>query len=83
MPLFFFHVQGSVNDEGFDMPSIAQAKREAVIYAGNLLAEMADTFWNTADLNVSVSDETNLTMFAISITGLDAPVIRYLPTNSV
>jgi hypothetical protein len=83
MPLFFFHVQGSINDEAFDMPSIAHAKREATIYAGNLLSELAGAFWETADLNVSVSDETGLTLFVISITGHDAPAIRVSPTISI
>ena len=83
MARFFFHVESNHDQEGFELSSIADAKREAAIYAGRLLADTADTFWPNAELTVSVADETGLTLFTIAVNGTDAPVIRAIPKISI
>jgi uncharacterized protein DUF6894 len=82
MPRFFFRVEGVPDATDVDLPSVAQAKCEAARYAAKLLADAADTFWETGELSVVVTDEAGLTLFALSISGTDAPAIRITPIIS-
>lgn len=82
MPKFIFSVEGVPDDLGVEYDSIAEAKREAVSYAGRLLCDAADTFWPTATFTMTVADEAGLTLFMLSVTGIDAPVIAIIPKVS-
>jgi len=75
MPTFYFSVCGERDDHGYELPSLAAAKCEAVRYAGKLICDSADRFWDSADLTMEVSDETELVLFRLSFCGVDAPVI--------
>jgi hypothetical protein len=83
VPRFFFHVEGSPDNLGLELPSIAQAKCEAARYAGHLLCDAADSFWATAEFNMQVANETGLVLFTITISGTDAPVIRHEPVIEI
>jgi hypothetical protein len=76
MTTFVFHVQGRPEEKKVDLPDLASAKCEAVRYAGNLICDQAQAFWDEAEFNLSVSDEQGLTLFALTMTGVDAPAIR-------
>ena len=79
MPRFFFQVSGSPEDLGMDLPDIAAAKCEAVRYAGKLICEEADRFWDKADFTMAITDEAGLVLFSLILSGVDAPVIRVGP----
>lgn len=77
MPRFFYHVEGAPRDErGTELASIIDAKCEAARYAGRLLCEEANNFWESASCTMTVVDEEGLTLFMLSITGIDAPAIQ-------
>ena len=81
MAAYFFHSNHPTerdiqDDEGFDFPSIEEAKRQAIIYAGALLSDSALTFWDTADFELTVTDENGLILFSARVTGVEAPAIR-------
>ena len=76
MSRFFFHTDDMPDDEGLELPSIADAKCEAVRYAGSLICDRAAKFWDTADLKITVSDERGLLLFILQFTGTEAPAIR-------
>lgn len=76
MPRFFFHVEDRPDDLGVELPSLAAAKSQAVRYTADLLRNAAPTFWETANLTMSVEDERGLVLFAVHVLGTDAPVIR-------
>jgi len=75
VPRFFFQINGSPHDVGMDLPDIATAKCEAVRYAGRLICEEADRFWDKADFTMTVTDEGGLVLFSMILSGVDAPVI--------
>jgi hypothetical protein len=57
------------------LQSIAEAKCMAVRYAGEVICDTSKTFWNTADFHMWVTDATGLTLFALRLSGTDAPAI--------
>lgn len=59
-----------------DFPSVHEAKCEAVKYAGQLLADSAEHFWDRADFELSVTDEKGLILFSMRVVGIEAPAIR-------
>jgi hypothetical protein len=76
MPKFYFHVDGVQDPEGIELSGLAEAKCEAVRYAGRLICDSAGDFWNAADWNMKVSDENGLDLFALHFAGVEAPAIR-------
>lgn len=81
MPRFFFHTnhptEGNVqDDEGMEFPNIHVAKCEAVAYAGRLLCDVAEHFWDTGDFEMTVTDEKGLILFTMRVIGTEAPAIR-------
>ena len=80
---FFFHVEGGPDDLGLELPSIAQAKCEAARYAGHLLCDAAENFWDTAELTMRVANESGLVLFTVTISGTDAPAIRSDPVIQI
>lgn len=80
MPRFYLHTNHpsqcvAQDDEGFDFPSIHAAKCEAVKFAGALLSDTGEHFWDTGDFELTVTDEKGLVMFAMWVVGIEAPAI--------
>ena len=78
---FYFHTnhpteQSVQDDEGFEFSSVQDAKRAAVKYAGELLADVAEKFWDEADFDLTVTDESGLILFSMRVVGIEAPAIR-------
>lgn len=80
MSRFYFHVDGRPDDLGVDLSDVAAAKCEAVRYAGNVICEGADRFCDSGDFSMSVTNESGLILFTLSLAGTDAPVIQSYPT---
>ena len=81
MPRFFFHTnhpseQNVQDDVGRDFPSIHAAKCEAVCYAGRLLCDSGEHFWDKGDFDLTVTDEKGLILFTMRVVGTEAPAIR-------
>ena len=76
MPRYFFHTrdgQRHIDDEGWELPDDRTARREAVRYGGNLLADDPDMLLGDADFRVDVSDERGVLRFAMVMVAI-APV---------
>ena len=83
MPRFFFHTnlpdeQNLQDDEGFHFASVHEAKGEAVKYAGRLLCDSGEHFWEEGDFELTVTDDKGLILFTMRVLGTVAPAIRSL-----
>ena len=81
MPRFYFHTnnpaEGSLqDDEGMEFSSIHQAKCQAAVYAGALLRDVAESFWDDADFELTVTDDAGLILFTMRVVGTEAPAVR-------
>ena len=81
MPRFYFHSnipaeRGVQDDEGLEFASIHDAKCQAVMYAGQLLKDVAEDFWNDSDFELTVTDENGLILFTMRVVGTEAPAVR-------
>ena len=79
MPHFLFNIQGEPSPVGANLPSVAAAKCEALHHASKAVCDDSTHFWNTRELQAMVTDETGLTLFALIISGIEAPAIRAEP----
>ena len=75
MSQYFFHVEDGLDTVGMHLASIAEAKCMAVRYAGEVICDASKTFWNTADFHMWVTNDTGLVLFALRLSGTDAPAI--------
>lgn len=81
MPRFFFHTNNPAercvqDDVAMEFPSIHAAKCEAVVYAGQLLRDSGEHFWDTADFELTVTDHKGLILFTMRVIGTEAPAVR-------
>lgn len=81
MPRFYFHSNHPAernlqDDAGLDFATLNDAKCHAVVYAGELLCNAKEHFWETADFELTVTDEKGLILFSMRIVGTEAPAIR-------
>ena len=81
MPRFFIHTnnpleRGVQDDEGVEFASIHEAKCQSVVYAGELLRDVAEKFWDDADFELTVTDENGLILFSMRVVGVEAPALR-------
>jgi hypothetical protein len=86
MARFYFHTNNPAeglrqDDEGIEFSSIHQAKCEAVAYAGRVLCDIAEKFWDHADFEMTVSDDQGLLLFVMRVVGSEAPAIRAATHN--
>jgi hypothetical protein len=73
VPKYFFNMDNAVPDlQGTEIKDLAEAKCEAVRMAGRIICDQAGDFWDRADWNMTVSDETRLTLFALHFVGVEA-----------
>ena len=78
MHKFYFHTndpsERSVQDDvGMDFPTVHAAKCQAVVYTGQLLADVGEKFWDYADFELTVTDHRGLILFTMRVTGTEAP----------
>ena len=80
MARYFFHTnlpsERHLQNEGMEYPSVQKAKCEAVAYAGRLICDASETFWDTSDFEMIVTDENGLMLFTMRVVGTEAPAIR-------
>jgi hypothetical protein len=78
---FYFHTNHPAelnvqDDEGVDFPTVHDAKCAAVKYAGQLLADVGEHFWDEANFDLTVTDENGLILFGMRVVGIEAPAVR-------
>jgi hypothetical protein len=76
MRRYYFHTDSQRDLNGAYLPSLADAKCEAMAVAGRMMCDQTATFWDAAEWCLTVSDQDNLTLFQLNIIGTDAPSIR-------
>ena len=79
MPVFYFDVedgQPALPCEGYHLDNLVAAKCEAIQMAGRIMCDCPDDFWDRAELIVTVSDSSRLTMFTLHITATEAPAMQ-------
>lgn len=83
MERYFFHIdygEVSRDREGTEYPSLEAAKNATVKVLGEILKDEGDKFWTKPDLTVTVTDATNLTLWTISASGMEAASVKsHLP----
>jgi hypothetical protein len=87
MARFYFHTNHPAelsvqDDEGLEFANVHDAKCAAVKYAGQLLADVAEKFWETADFDLTVTDDSGLMLFSMRVVGSEAPAIRAMDRPS-
>lgn len=72
---FFNEFDGSykADDAGLELPSMDDARLEAVRYAGEVLRDHPILIWKGEDFRVEVTDENQLVLFTVLVVGIDAP----------
>ncbi len=78
MPCFFFHVHDGVSipdKEGVELPCWADAQREAIRLAGNVISDSAMTLKLGEDWGMTVTNEEGLTLFRLDFHIASAPVL--------
>jgi hypothetical protein len=81
VPRYFFHTNHPAervvqDDEGMIFASVERAKGEAVAYAGRLLCDAAERFWDNSDFELTVTNSKGLILFTLRIVGTVAPAVR-------
>ena len=76
MPRFYFNVGDSLDDEGREFATLADAKCKAVTFAGSSICDKANEFWDAADFSLTVTNEKGLILFTFQCFGIEAPAIR-------
>jgi uncharacterized protein DUF6894 len=76
MTRYFFHVIDGVSisdEEGTELATLADARREAVRLSGEILSERPDQFWAGEQWRMDVADDEGLTLFALHFSAVEAP----------
>src|SRR4051794_41083697 len=81
VPRYFLHTNHPAerdvqDDEGQKFASVHDAKCEAVKYAGQLLSDGAEHFWDNADFELTVTDHHGLILFGMRVVGIEAPAVQ-------
>ena len=73
---YFFNIDGAVSDpdeEGIELPTITEARTEAVRFAAEYLRERPETAWLGDEFRVEVTNADALILFTFIAIGVDAP----------
>lgn len=75
MPRYYFNVEGDLSPdiEGVELADLATAKCEAVKVAGHIVCESAGDFWDKHEWQMTVTDETGLSLFTLHVFGTESP----------
>lgn len=88
MPVFFFEIadaKPAIPCVGEKLPSLAAARCFALKYAGQLLCEQEESFWDEEEWLMTVTDANRLILFTIMICVTAAPVtsLACLPSRPI
>ena len=69
MPRFYFHVRDGrdfIDDEGHELPSLDEAREQAVVAAGEAIRDLGKRFWAGEEWQMQVTDESGATVCSLS-----------------
>jgi hypothetical protein len=86
MPRFHFNIRnGSFgpDESGTDLPDLQSARVQAIAFTGELLKDHSRAFWESADWQMTVTDDRGLVLFTVHVLATDAPVLQVelIPQN--
>jgi hypothetical protein len=71
MPIYYFHVNGDMDDYGTELPNVAEARRQALETLGGILRNGGgETLWEGNPVKLKVTDQpsgSGKTLFEISV----------------
>lgn len=73
--LCFFRLAGAAayaDVQGVELPSMAEARLEAVRYVGRVIQSRPDFVWMGEEIRVEVTDYKHLVLFTVVVFGVDA-----------
>jgi len=76
MSRFYFHAENGGahrDEEGLELHTLAEARRQAARVLGELLKERPDAIWADGGLKLTVTDDRDLTLFALEVAATVAP----------
>jgi hypothetical protein len=76
MPRYFFNVVDGVSlpdPDGVELPDLRTARIEAIRFSAQCLSEAADSFWDSEEWRLNVTDDHGLILFYLQISGMHAP----------
>jgi hypothetical protein len=79
MARFYFNVDDgkelAIDDLGVELADLAAARKEAAIFAGEMLKDGPDDFWDVQGWRMAITDAAGLTLFTIEVGGKVAPAV--------
>jgi hypothetical protein len=76
MPRYFFHSQTDTrmtDMEGYELATPQEARQQAIQTCGQMMMDGAEVFWGSRPWTVTVTDETGLILWEITMDGFAAP----------
>lgn len=71
MARYFFNLHDGTDypdKDGQELPSIEEARRHAAQYAGEMLKDPSNNFWNGHKWTIDVADEHGVVLFGLEFT---------------
>jgi hypothetical protein len=81
MPRYFFHIEDGKphrDETGIELAGLAEAKCEAMRYAGHLICDSLEDFWDAGEWCLTATDDKGLTLFSLTLLGIEAPAVQCL-----
>jgi hypothetical protein len=78
VPNYYFQLPGQLlsEREGFDLPSLEEARRVAARTACAMISQNVDEFWAGGEWQMSVTDEDGLVLFSLTFFATDAAAAK-------
>lgn len=76
MPRYFFNTRDGVrmpDTEGMELEGLSAARRQAIVYAGDVMHSEPDVLGDGRDFVVEVTDQNDLLLFTITAFATNAP----------
>jgi len=80
LPIYHFNVRDGIalpDLEGHELPDLAAARRMAVVYAGSLIRELGDQFWDGHEWILEVTSPEGLVFFELVFFANHAPASNW------
>jgi hypothetical protein len=76
MARYFFHTEGALrqaDDDGTELGDHGEARKHAIVFAGQVMHGEPSVLWDGNDFNVKVTDEAGLLLFTLTAYVTNAP----------
>lgn len=77
MPLYHFNMNDESPSDAVELDDTAAARCEALKLSGQLICEQhPDTFWDSGEWTMTVTDADHLVLFQLTLFGTEAPATQ-------